>query len=155
MITIITAMDKNGLIGAGGKLPWHLPSDLRFFRDTTLGQTVVMGSKTYASLGRPLPNRNNIVLSRTGEYTVKDVIAMSASENVFIIGGAEIYKIFIPFANRIIVTHIKAEFEGDTYFPTKTIDPYSFYKIDSRKGFDEVANLEFEICFYQRRTDAE
>lgn len=155
MITIIAAMDKKGLIGAGDRLPWHLPSDLRFFRDTTLGQTVVMGSKTYASLGRPLPNRKNIVLSRSGEYTVKDVIAMAASENVFIIGGAEIYKIFIPFADQIIITHINAEFQGDVYFPMPIISPHSFNKIDSRKGFDAVANLEFEICFYKKRRDAD
>jgi dihydrofolate reductase len=143
-------MDKKGLIGAGDKLPWHLPSDLRFFRDTTLGQTVVMGSKTYASLGRPLPNRKNIVLSRSGEYTVKDVIAMAASEDVFIIGGAEIYKIFIPFADQIIITHIDAVFDGDVYFPMSKIDPYSFYKADSRKGFDEASKLGFEIIYYKR-----
>lgn len=150
MITIIAAMDKKGLIGAGDKLPWHLPSDLRFFRDTTLGQTVVMGSKTYASLGRPLPNRKNIVLSRSGEYTVKDVIAMAASENVFIIGGAEVYKIFIPFADRMIITHIDAEFQGDVYFPMSKIDPHIFYRVDSRKGFDSIVDLKFEICLYQR-----
>ena len=149
MITIIAAMDKKGLIGAGDKLPWHLPSDLRFFRDTTLGQTVVMGSKTYASLGRPLPNRKNIVLSRSGEYTVKDVIAMAASENVFIIGGAEIYKIFIPFADQMIITHIDAEFNGDVYFP-KMLNPLDFVIVDSRKGFDDISNLNFEIKIYKR-----
>jgi dihydrofolate reductase len=142
-------MDKKGLIGAGDKLPWHLPSDLRFFRDTTLGQTVVMGSKTYASLGRPLPNRKNIVLSRSGEYTVKDVIAMAASENVFIIGGAEIYKIFIPFADQMIITHIDAEFNGDVYFP-KMLNPLDFVIVDSRKGFDDISNLNFEIKIYKR-----
>ena len=151
MINIIVAMDKNGLIGAEGKLPWHLPSDLRFFRDTTLGQTVVMGSKTYASLGKPLPNRNNVVLSRTGEYSVKDVIAMAVSQDIFIIGGAEIYKIFIPFADRLIITHINAEFNGDTYFPMRTISPHKFEQVNSRKGFDPVADLEFEIITYKNR----
>lgn len=148
MINIIVAMDKNGLIGAGGKLPWHLPSDLRFFRDTTLGQIVVMGSKTYESIGRPLPNRINMVLSTKTGCTIDRALSLAEGNDIFVIGGANVYEQFLPIADRLIITHIDAEFEGDTYFPS--IDAFKFEKVDSRKGFDETAQLKFDICFYKR-----
>jgi len=148
MINIIVAMDRNGLIGANGALPWHLPSDLRFFRDTTLGQIVVMGSKTYESIGRPLPNRINMVLSRKTGCTINRVIDLAGDNDIFVIGGANVYEQFLPIADRLIITHIDAEFNGDTYFPST--NAFKFEKVDSRKGFDEVAQLNFDICFYKR-----
>lgn len=148
MINIIVAMDRNGLIGANGKLPWHLPSDLRFFRDTTLGQIVVMGSKTYESIGKPLPNRINMVLSRKTGCTINRVLDLADGNDIFVIGGANVYEQFLPIADRLIITHIDAEFEGDTYFPL--VDASAFEKVDSRKGFDDVAQLNFDICFYKR-----
>lgn len=150
MVTIIVAMDRNGLIGAKGRLPWHLPSDLRFFRDTTLGQIVVMGSKTYESIGKPLPNRINMVLSRKTGCTIERVLELSKGNNVFVIGGAEVYRQFMPLADRLIITHIDAEFEGDTYFPLDLLDPFEFNKFESRKGTDIDSGLSFDICFYQR-----
>lgn len=150
MINIIVAMDKNGLIGRSGSLPWHLPSDLRFFRDTTLGQIVVMGSKTYASLGKPLPNRINMVLSRNNGCTMQRVLDLAEGNDIFVIGGANVYEQFMPIADRLIITHIDAEFEGDTYFPLRLLNPFEFTMIDSRKGFDEFAQLGFEINIYKR-----
>jgi len=150
MINIIVAMDRNGLIGANGALPWHLPSDLRFFRDTTLGQIVVMGSKTYESIGRPLPNRINMVLSRKTGCTMQRVLELADGNDIFVIGGANVYEQFLPIADRLIITHIDAEFNGDTYFPLSAMDGLSFNKIDSRKGFDESAQLGFDICVYQK-----
>ncbi len=143
-------MDRNGLIGANGALPWHLPSDLRFFRDTTLGQIVVMGSKTYESIGRPLPNRINMILSRKNGCTIDRVLDLAKGNDIFVIGGANVYEQFIPLADRLIITHIDAEYSGDTYFPLSKLDSLLFTKTDSRKGFDEVAQVNFDICIYTK-----
>ena len=128
-LSIITAMSMNGVIGKDGKLPWHFPSDLKFFKDTTLGKSVIMGRKTFESLDKPLPNRKNIVVTRNINYALhqQDVeITLSLGQalklcreerEVFVIGGAELYKKALPFANKLYVTIVNEEYEGDTYFP--------------------------------------
>lgn len=122
-------MDKNRLIGKDNQLPWHLPNDLKYFKEVTMGHKIVMGRKTFESIGKPLPGRENIVLSTNPNF-VADGCKMYHSidaflqdtkkrldEEFFIIGGAMIYETFLPHADRLYITEIDGEFEGDTYFP--------------------------------------
>ncbi|MYE23257.1 MAG: dihydrofolate reductase [Gammaproteobacteria bacterium] len=128
IVSAIWAMTRNRVIGKDGDLPWRLPDDQRFFRRTTLGKPVIMGRKTFDEIGRPLPKRRNIVLSRRGVRcegveVVRDLdsaLALAASdapEEAFIIGGAEIYALALPRTDRLYMTLIDAELEGDTWFP--------------------------------------
>ena len=126
MITIIAACSKNRVLGKNNKLIWNLPEDLKKFKESTLGHPIVMGRKTYESIGRPLPNRTNIILTRNKNYFVKgclvyndfrDILDIWEKNNIFIIGGSEIYKIFLPFTDKIELTLIDKDFVGDTFFP--------------------------------------
>jgi dihydrofolate reductase len=128
-ISIIVAMDKNRVIGKDNKLPWNIPEDLKNFKRITTGNTIIMGRNTYESIGRPLPKRNNIVISRTmnqSEYhgitiinNIDDAIAYAQDleKNIYIIGGAKIYEQTLDKADKLIVSYVKKEYEGDTYFP--------------------------------------
>lgn len=123
MIAIVTAMDLNDLIGKENKLPWRLPNDLSHFRKLTWGKNIVMGRKTYESIG-VLPNRNTIVLTRYPESVEGPVRTITTPEQIlnqegdfYVIGGAEIYKLFLPYADVMHITQIDESFEGDTYFP--------------------------------------
>lgn len=127
MISMIAAMDQNRVIGKDGGMPWHLPGDLRFFKQTTLGKTVVMGRKTFESIGKPLPGRKNVVLTSNRDFyhdgieVVHDpdeIRAMAAEdEELVIMGGATLYEMFLNDAVRLYITQIEASFEGDTFFP--------------------------------------
>lgn len=132
MITIIAAVSEDGFIGKDGDIPWHLPSDMREFKETTVGHTVVMGRKTWESIPdkfRPLPERRNIVLSRQATFEapgaevrscVENVLTLAedASEKIFIMGGEEVYRQFLPFAERAIITRVQTEVgDGDARFP--------------------------------------
>jgi len=126
-LIIIVAMARNGVIGSGNKLPWHLPGDLKRFKALTMGHAIVMGRKTFESLPNgALPGRKNVVLSRSMLIhpknvlvlsTVNEVLELAKNETLFIIGGGEIYRQFLPFACRIELTLIDQDFEGDTFFP--------------------------------------
>jgi len=146
-ISLIVAMDKNGLIGAGSQVPWRLPDDMHHFRLTTMGKPVIMGRKTYESIPdrfRPLRGRKNIILTRQHDYLAPGCIVThslpSAIEvagdvqEVMVIGGAEIYELFLPMADRIYLTLIDGQFEGDVYFP----------EID-RDGWHEIQREEHDI----------
>jgi len=127
MVSIIVAVAQNGVIGDGNKLIWHISEDLKRFKAITTGHPVVMGRKTFESLGRPLPNRRNIVVTRNPHYPEEGVeIADSlgeaigmfpAEEEVFVIGGAEVYRQAMPFADRFYLTEVCHDYEGDTSFP--------------------------------------
>lgn len=126
MISIIVAVAQNGVIGDKNALLWHISEDMRFFRRTTSGHPVIMGRKTYESLGRPLPNRTNVVISRTiGEIegctvvrSLEEAVALfPAEEEVFIIGGAQIYALALDIADRFYLTRVEHDYEGDTSFP--------------------------------------
>jgi len=127
LISMIAAMDRNRLIGAGNRLPWHLPADMQWFRRQTMGKPVVMGRNTFESIGRPLPGRTNLVLSRKRELHIEgcNIIhdlqelraAAQDAEEVMIIGGAELYRLALPLADRLYLTDIDADFEGDAWFP--------------------------------------
>ena len=126
MVSIIVAVAQNGTIGDKNALLWHISEDLRFFKRTTSGHPVIMGRKTYESLGRPLPNRTNVVISRTAEHiegctiarSLEEAIAMfPADEEVFIIGGAQIYALALDVADRFYLTRVEHDYEGVTKFP--------------------------------------
>jgi len=126
-LSIIFAMDDNHLIGKDNGLPWHLPADLAFFKKVTTGHSIVMGRKTYDSIGRPLPNRRNLVITRNTDVSIDgcevfnsiDSALQSAKEEdeVLVIGGANLCKQVLGQVDRLYITHIEGVFEGDTYFP--------------------------------------
>ena len=140
-VTLIVAMTDDGVIGVDGQLPWRLPEDLRRFKAATLGKPVVMGRKTFESIGRPLPQRHNIVLTRQSGLSLADAAvtvvptldaALQAAEDaseVMIIGGAEIYRLALPLAQRILLTRVHAEVRGDTHFPS--LDPEAWRVVSS------------------------
>lgn len=120
----IAAMSRNRIIGAEGRIPWHLPEDLQFFKRTTLGHVVVMGRKTYASIGKPLPGRENLVLSRQADIpgvrvvrSPEDIVEPSDGRKIFVIGGSEIYIALLPRCSEILLTLVAADVSGDTFFP--------------------------------------
>ena len=130
MISIIVAKSNNNVIGSNGSIPWNVPKDLKYFKELTEGNTVIMGRKTYESLPKdkkPLPNRINIVITRDINFTANGCMVVGSLEeailkidnrkDTFIIGGGEIYKQAINFVDKIYVTEINNEYEGDTYFP--------------------------------------
>ena len=140
-VTLIVAMTDDGVIGVDGQLPWRLPEDLRRFKAATLGKPVVMGRKTFESIGRPLPQRHNIVLTRQIGLSLADAAvtvvptldaalqAAGDASEVMIIGGAEIYRLALPFAQRILLTRVHAEVRGDTHFPR--LDPEAWRVVSS------------------------
>lgn len=130
MIKLITAYTKDRLIGKGDQLPWRIPEELAFFKEETLGKTIVMGDTTFKGLPGPLPGRKTIVLTldKTWTYDHEDVEIyndiedlmekyQNSEEDIYICGGATIYKLFLPFAKEIIISHIKGNYSGDVYFP--------------------------------------
>lgn len=126
MVSIIVAVAANGVIGDKNSLLWHISEDLRFFKRTTSGHPVIMGRKTFESLGRPLPNRTNVVISRTIDKiegctvvrSLEEAVALfSAEEEVFVIGGAQIYALALDIADRFYLTRVGHDYEGDTSFP--------------------------------------
>lgn len=129
MISLIAAIGKNNELGKGNTLLWHMPADMKYFRETTLLHPVVMGRKTFESIGRPLPNRRNIVITRDLNYKKEGVEIVHSlnealdlfpdqKEEIFMIGGAEIYRQVMPIADKLYITHIKAEDKNaDAFFP--------------------------------------
>ncbi|NOQ90403.1 MAG: type 3 dihydrofolate reductase [Gammaproteobacteria bacterium] len=127
IISIIAAMDRNRLIGNKNRLPWHLPADFAHFKSVTMGKPIIMGRKTYESIGKPLPGRTNIVLSRNSETQFEGTICVSSfedavaavpdAEEVMVIGGSTIYEMLLPQADRLYFTYVDAEFDGDAWFP--------------------------------------
>lgn len=151
MIKLIAAIGKNNELGKDNNLIWNIPEDLKYFKETTTGHTVVMGRKTYESIGKPLPNRENIVVTREqikGVKTIKNPEEIfSLKEDVFIIGGAQIYNYFINYADEIYLTEIDEESDADVYFPA--FDKNKYEKIIVRKGNAEHINYSFVI--YKKR----
>lgn len=127
IISLIAAMDRNRLIGNNNALPWHLPADFAHFKQLTMGKPILMGHKTFDSIGKPLPGRNNIVLSRSSGLDIEGVTvvnnveqalqAAGTAEELMVIGGSAVYKMLLPTAQRMYLTEVDAEFEGDAWFP--------------------------------------
>ena len=134
VLSLLVAADEGNVIGKANQLPWHLPSDLKYFKNLTWGLPIVMGRKTYESIGKPLPGRTNIVITRNKDYaaegivvvhTIEEALAVAQQKGVkeiFVIGGAEIFNSVFDKANRIYLTRIHHRFEGDVFFPNLTDD---------------------------------
>jgi dihydrofolate reductase len=148
MINIIVAFDNNWAIGKDNKLVWRQSEDLKRFKQLTLNKTVVMGRKTYESIGKPLPNRKNIVLTRNNiqipGITVINNINEILENDYFVIGGSEIYNLFLDKADRIFATKIDCEIEADTWFPVIDTNHFS---IESREYFQKSENNEYNYEF--------
>jgi len=159
-IVLIAAFAQNSVVGINNTLPWHLPEDLKYFKRTTSGKAIIMGRKTYDSIGRPLPNRTNIVITRNSEFKAegvqvvsnlqaaidlaKEVNFINGVEEVMIIGGASIYKEALPQAERLYITHVHADVEGDAYFPE--VD-FSQWKESSRDDYTASEKNPYDYSF--------
>jgi len=156
-IFLVAAVAKNGVIGARGKMPWHLPEDLKHFKQLTLGHPVIMGRRTWESLGKPLPGRENIVVSRKAGFeapgasvatTVEAAVALCTGEPVaFVIGGAEIYAAAMPLADGIVLTEIQRDYEGDTNFPGWD---RKAWRVAQREAHTSSTGVRFDFVRYER-----
>lgn len=164
MITLIYAQDRHGGIGYKNQMPWHLPNDLAFFKAQTLNQTIVMGRLTFESLGkRLLPNRRSIVISTQANYghdiegltvihQLEDILQLSQKEDLYIIGGAQLYQEMLPYADRIIRTVIDEEFTVDTYAPV--IDLQKWQCVQIQQGIQNEKNkFAHQFEWWQRKEE--
>jgi len=162
MLSFIVAMDKNRVIGHNNDLPWHLPNDLQFFKKTTTGHTIIMGRKTFDSLGRVLPNRKHVVLTRSQSDFPEDVEVLSdiksllqyvdehKDDNLFLIGGGNLFTQMLPYADRLYITEINEAFEGDVYFPE--IDADLWVEVSRTKGpRDDRNDYDYDYVTYERK----
>lgn len=157
-LSLIVAYAQNHVIGRDNTLPWKLPSDLAHFKRTTLGHPIIMGRKTWESLGRPLPGRRNIVISRNQDLIAAGAECVSSlpqaiasvqdADQAFVIGGAQIYREALPFAGQVIATEILAQVDGDAFFAP--LDPAQWTEI-SRTHHPEENGLRFDVVQYRRK----
>ena len=169
-VIAIAAVGKNGVIGKGSELPWNIPEDMKFFRDSTRGQVVIMGRKTYDSLGKALPARRNAVITRNASWSVPDAevyadlpsalralepVARLENKDLFIIGGAEIYSLSLPFLDEVWLTEIETDFDGDVFFPLFREGRFvasGFARTSVRDQSDPASPFRYRFCVYQRTT---
>lgn len=159
IVSIIVATSDNQGIGKDNQLLWHLPNDLKFFKRVTSGHTVIMGRKTFESIGRPLPNRRNIVITRQKDFeadgvtkaaSISEALRLTADESeVFIIGGAEIYRQTLPLANRIYLTKVSAQLDADAFFPALSPDEWEI-KIAEEYPADEKHVYAYSFIIMNR-----
>lgn len=160
-IILIAALAKNRVIGREGALPWRLPDDLARFKALTLGKPIVMGRKTYESIGRPLPKRVNLVLSRSASAIEGCIIVRSAldaiskarelsADELFVIGGEAVYTAFLPHADRLELTHVEAEVDGDAKFPVLDLEEWRVTNEQSHVA-NEKHVYPFRFATYERR----
>lgn len=166
-LAIIVAAAKNGVIGRNNQLPWHLPQDLKYFKAVTLGKPVIMGRKTYESIGKPLPGRTNIVITRSQEWQAVDGVvvtnsfeqalleaekafgdAASPSDEAMVIGGAEIYRAALQFADRVYLTRVHIEPDGDAFFEGLCEKDWV---LESASAGSESESIPHEFLVYARR----
>lgn len=162
VLSMIVAMANNNIIGRNNDMPWHLPADLAYFKKITLGKPIIMGRKTFESIGRPLPGRRNIVISRDEHYqaagidvvnSVEQALALvDGNDEIMVIGGGAIYSHCLAKAERLYVTHIDANIEGDTQFP----DFYdgNWLKVNSERRLSDDKNIySLDFCVYERNVN--
>lgn len=160
MLSLIVATTRDGVIGKEGKLIWRIPTDLKYFKKKTMGKKMIMGRKTFESLPGLLPGREHIVLTRRKDFEVpegvklihdfKEVdIYLNSDEEVFLIGGGEIFTHFLPLCSKLYITWVKKDFEGDTYFPVEEIKKFTEVKRES--VFDEYSGIELDFAVYERK----
>jgi dihydrofolate reductase len=158
-LSIIVAMDDNRLIGKENTLPWHLPADLGYFKRTTIGKTVLMGRKTYSSIGRPLPQRRNIVISRNADFiaegcelveSIDEALLLTKNDDeVMIMGGSSFYEQMLPLVDRLYITEIEGEFKGDAYFPEYDKGDFREISRESHKS-DDINHHTYHFTVLQR-----
>lgn len=159
-LSLIVAAASNNIIGSDGGLPWHLPDDLGHFKRLTTGKPVIMGRRTFESIGRPLHGRRNIVMTRQADYAAKGCEVVSSvnealelvhgADEAMIIGGAQVYRDFLPHADRIYLTRVQADVEGDTHFPE--IDESAWRLVTSQHhGADDKHAYAFDLLVFERR----
>lgn len=158
MISLMVAHDPNRVIGIDNELPWHIPADLAYFKEHTIGKGIVMGRNTFESIGRPLPKRRNIVVTRSDDYQAEGVdvvhnlqdavkLAREVHEEVMIIGGEQIFNSILEDADRLYITLVQQEFEGDTYFPEYGRE----WKLVSESEQQISNDVPFSYQVYERR----
>ncbi len=158
-IYLVAAVAANGIIGAGGKLPWHLPEELKHFKRLTLGHPVIMGRRTWESLKGPLPQRENIVVTRTAGYraegaavagSLEGALALCAGEPVaFVIGGTRLFEEALPLAAGLVLTEIRRDYPGDTWFPAWD---RSQWRESQREAHAAADGTKFDFVLYERKT---
>lgn len=156
-MNLIVAMARNRVIGIDNTLPWHLPEDLKHFKNLTMGHHIIMGRKTYDSIGRPLPGRTTVIVSRDPDYTMAGcLVAHSLAEAVrlcdgdaeaFFVGGTSLYEQALPLADRLYITEIQADYEGDAHFPE--FDP-AHWRETARERHAGAAGLGYDFVTYDR-----
>jgi len=159
-LSLIWAMDQNRLIGKQDALPWKLPADMQWFRKHTMNKPILMGRKTFESIGKPLPKRINIVLSRQKNLKIEGCIvvqsldeakaAVPSADEIMVIGGAEIYALLLPQADQLYITHIDEIFEGDAWFPTYDLAAWQLVQDESHQA-DEKNTYNYRFEIWQRR----
>ncbi len=158
---MIAAVAENKVIGNKNALPWHLPADFKYFKETTLGKTIVMGLNTFKSIGeKPLPERKNVVLNNDPNYiapegcflakSIEEVLEMAKSEEVMVCGGASVYKQFLPYADRLYLTFIHQNFEGDTYFPEINTVEWKEIRREDHKA-DEKNSFDYSFVVLEKK----
>lgn len=157
-LSLIVAMASNRVIGINNTLPWHLPEDLKRFKALTMGHHIIMGRKTYESLGRLLPGRTTVIVTRNKSYNVEGALIADSLEAAialckdddepFLIGGAELYKAGLKLATRLYITQVHAEFEGDAFFADNDLN---HWQLSEKKDHVSVSGLEYSDLIYQRK----
>ena len=163
-LTLIAAMTPNRVIGKDNQLPWRLSNDLKHFKHHTEGKVVIMGRKTFDSIGKPLPNRTNIVITRSGTYQPEGVVvapdpglaldiarSLTPHKEVMVIGGEQIYRLFLPLAHRLILTQVHATVEGDSFFPEFSSDDWVEVHREDHPA-DEKNEYDYSFIHYQRNS---
>lgn len=155
-ISLIVAMASNRVIGLNNQMPWHLSADLKKFKQITMGAPILMGRKTYESIGRPLPGRTNIIISRNPRYSQPGCLVFNDIDQAlescgdvkeaFVIGGSDFYKAMLPIADTLYLTQIHQEFNGDTFFPE--IDPQHWIEV-AREDIQDDPDVAFSYSFLQ------
>jgi dihydrofolate reductase len=160
MISIVVAASTNNVIGVQGELPWKISDDLKRFKQLTMGNPIVMGRRTWESIGRALPGRQNIVLTRQSDLLAEgcDVVASPAealsvagdAEEIFVIGGSDIYALFLPKSTRLYLTRVHVHIDGDAYFPEFDEQDWQLIEAESHDA-DEKNQLAFDFRTYERK----
>ena len=161
-VTIIAAMARNLAIGFNGEMPWHLPGELKHFKETTMGKPIVMGRKTWESIGRPLPGRQNIVVTRNQSFqasgcdvagSLDQAVRIASGEEVMIIGGGQLYAQALPFSDRMILTLVDCDPEADTWFPEWQNSEWRQISLRSESA-DEQNPYAYQVIEWVRKTDS-
>ena len=162
IISLIAAMDRNRLIGNKNQLPWHLPADLTHFKQVTMGKPIIMGRKTFESIGRPLPGRTNIVLTRDEDYQADGIVltgsldkaldcaASEGVEEVMIIGGSNIYGQALDHSDRLYLTIVDGEFDGDAWFPEIDMERWQEVSSEAHQA-DETNPVDYRFMVYEKK----